>query len=100
MCALGIKSDRAPAVEEFGATGIIQFQSRIWNEFAHKFGYDDVASNFLARVKAEEGLVHRTDIITTVDLIDLRERRGERSDGASASPESPPPVRRPEQRAI
>ena len=70
-----------------------KMQARIWNEFARKFGYDDVASKFLARVKAEEGLVHRTDIVTTFDLIDLREGRGERSASASASPESPPPLR-------
>ena len=47
-------------------------QARIWNEFARKFGYDDVASKFLARIKAEDGLEHRTDIVTTFDLIDLR----------------------------
>jgi hypothetical protein len=61
-------------------------QTRVWNEFARKFGYDDVAAKFLARIKAEEGLEHRTDIVTTFDLIDLREGRGEGSEGASASP--------------
>jgi hypothetical protein len=51
------------------------------------------AAKFLARVKAEEGLEHRTDVVTAFDLIDLREGRGERSEGASKSPESPPPLR-------
>ena len=46
------------------------------NEFARKFGYDDAAAKFLARVKAEDGLEHRTDVVTTFDLIDLREGRG------------------------
>ena len=67
-------------------------QARIWNEFARKFGYDDVAAKFLARIKAEDGLEHRTDIVTTFDLIDLREGRGEGSE-ASASLESPSPLR-------
>ena len=68
-------------------------QGRIWNEFARKFGYDDVAAKFLARVKAEDGLEHWTDIVTSFELIDLREGRGERAEGASRSPESPPPLR-------
>ena len=67
-------------------------QVRIWNEFARKFGYDDVAAKFLARIKAEDGLEHRTDIVTAFDLIDLREGRGEGSE-ASASLESPSPLR-------
>ena len=70
-----------------------KMQGRIWNEFARKFGYDDVAAKFLARVKAEDGLEHRTDIVTTFELIDLREGRGERAEGTSGSPESPPPLR-------
>jgi len=69
-----------------------KMQVRIWNEFARKFGYDDVAAKFLARIKAEEGLEHRTDVVTTFDLIDLREGRGEGSE-ASASLESPSPLR-------
>jgi hypothetical protein len=48
-------------------------QARIWNEFARKFGYDDAAAKFMARAKAEEGLAHRTDVVTAFDLIDLRE---------------------------
>ncbi len=34
-----------------------------------------MAAKFLARVKAEDGSEHRTDIVTTFDLIDLREGR-------------------------
>jgi hypothetical protein len=68
-----------------------KMQARVWNEFARKLGYDDLAGKFLARVKAEEGLEHRTDVVTTIDLIDLREGRAERPEGASRSPESPPP---------
>jgi hypothetical protein len=57
-----------------------KMQARIWNEFARKFGYDDVASKFPARIKAEEGQEPRTDIVTTFDLIDLREGRGKPSE--------------------
>lgn len=52
-----------------------KMQSRIWNEFARKFGWNDLAGKFLARVKLEDGLDHRTDIVTVFDLIDLREGR-------------------------
>nr|MBI3612776.1 DUF5069 domain-containing protein [Nitrospirota bacterium] len=52
-----------------------KLQMRIWNEFARKFGWNDVAAKFLARIKREDGLEHRTDIVTTFDLIDLREGR-------------------------
>jgi len=50
-------------------------QMRVWNEFARKFGWNDLAARFVARVKAEDGLEHRTDIVTSFDLIDLREGR-------------------------
>lgn len=52
-----------------------KMQTRIWNEFARKFGCDDVAAKFLARIKAEEGLQHRTDLVSAFDLIDFREGR-------------------------
>jgi hypothetical protein len=35
----------------------------------------DVATKFLARMKQEDGLEHRTDIVITFELIDLREGR-------------------------
>ena len=57
-----------------------KMQARIWNEFARKFSYDDVAARFLARIKAEDGLEHRTDVAIAFDLIDLREDRAERSE--------------------
>lgn len=52
-----------------------KMQVRIWNEFARKFGWNDLASKFLAKVKAEDGLEHHKEIVTTFDLIDLREGR-------------------------
>jgi hypothetical protein len=55
-----------------------KMQARVWNEFARKFGYDDIAAKFMARIKAEDGLEHRTDVITAFDLIELREGRAER----------------------
>ncbi len=39
------------------------------------FGWNDLAAKFVARVKTEDGLEHRTDIVTSFDLIDLREGR-------------------------
>ncbi|GAB1723698.1 MAG: DUF5069 domain-containing protein [Nitrospira sp. CR1.1] len=50
-----------------------KMQTRIWNEFARKFGWNDLAGKFLARVKLENGLDHRTDIVTAFDLIDVLE---------------------------
>jgi hypothetical protein len=52
-----------------------KMQMRVWNEFARKFGWNDLAAKFVARVKAEDGLEDRTDIVTAFDLIDLREGR-------------------------
>ena len=52
-----------------------KIQTRVWNEFARKFGWNDAAARFTARVKSEEGLGNRTDIVTAFDLIDFREGR-------------------------
>jgi uncharacterized protein DUF5069 len=52
-----------------------KMQTRIWNEFARKFGWNDIAAKFVARVKAEDGLEHHGEIVTSFDLIDLREGR-------------------------
>jgi hypothetical protein len=60
-----------------------KMQTRIWNEFARKFGWDDAAARFLARAKAENGLEHRTDIVTAFDLIDLGEGREHQKPGAA-----------------
>lgn len=45
----------------------------IWNEFARKFGWNDVAGRFLRKVRAEEGL--SDELVTAFDLIDFREGR-------------------------
>ena len=50
-------------------------QIAIWNAFAEKFGWRDAASAFVARVKKEDGLEHREDLITTFEIIDFREGR-------------------------
>jgi hypothetical protein len=54
-----------PTINGYVVTGIL----------LPKFGWNDMAAKFLARVKAEDGSEHRTDIVTTFDLIDLREGR-------------------------
>ena len=57
-------------------------QARVWNEFARKFGWNDLAARFIARVKAEDGLQHREDVVTAFDSIDLREGRLDANQGA------------------
>ena len=52
-------------------------QKRIWNGFALKLGWRDKASGFLERVKLEDGLSHRDDLVTAFDLIDAREGRSQ-----------------------
>ena len=52
-----------------------KMQIRIWNEFPRKFEWNDASSKFLPRMKQEDGLEHRTDIVITFELIDLREGR-------------------------
>lgn len=51
-----------------------KMQARIWNEFARKYGWNDVASRFLDQVAAEEG-ISRESCPTAFDLIDQREGR-------------------------
>ena len=60
-----------------------KMQMRVWNEFARKFGWNDLAAKFVAQVKAEDGLEHRADIVTSFDLIDLREGREHEKPGAA-----------------
>jgi hypothetical protein len=60
---------------ERGAFHPTKGQKRIWNEFARKVGWNDIATDFMERVKAEEGLARRTDLATTFDVIDFREGR-------------------------
>ena len=50
-------------------------QKRIWNEFARKLGWNDYASGFVAKVRDEDGMADRAEIVTSFDLIDLREGR-------------------------
>ena len=50
-------------------------QRRIWNGFARKFGWRDLASPFLETVKREEGFADRDDLVTAFDIIDAREGR-------------------------
>ena len=50
-------------------------QKRIWNGFALKLGWRDKAAGFLEKVKLEEGLGDRDDLVTAFDLIDAREGR-------------------------
>ncbi len=50
-------------------------QKRVWNEFARKLGWNDRVSPFIANVKAEDGMTHRTDLVTSFDYIDAREGR-------------------------
>ena len=79
--------DRLNAATKFVATH--RPESLEWGP-AESIGPDIVEG--VRRIKAEDGLEHRTDIVTTFDLIDLREGRGEGSE-ASASLESPSPLR-------
>ncbi|HEY5813227.1 MAG TPA: DUF5069 domain-containing protein [Terrimicrobiaceae bacterium] len=52
-----------------------RIQAHIWNEFARKFGWNDMASDFLTQVIAEEGIACSFDILTAFDLMDFREGR-------------------------
>jgi hypothetical protein len=50
-----------------------KMQTRIWNEFSRKFGWDDLATRFLEKTRQEDGLEHRTDLVTAFALIDHAE---------------------------
>ena len=50
-------------------------QIAVWNGFAEKFGWRDKAASFVAKVKKEDGVEHRDDLLTTFDSIDHREGR-------------------------
>jgi gluconokinase len=47
----------------------------IWNGFISKLGWNDFASNHLAKCKAEAGLADRDDIQTLGHLFDVEEGR-------------------------
>ena len=53
-------------------------QAHIWNEFARKLGWNDAAAGFIAKVKAEDGVQDRTDLVTAFDSIDWREGQATR----------------------
>ena len=50
-------------------------QKRIWNEFARKLGWNDFATEYLTRVKAEDGLQDHSELLTSFSAIDYREGR-------------------------
>lgn len=57
-------------------------QGWVWNEFARKLGWNDHATKFLNKVKAEEGLQDRADLPTSFQAIDFREGRGKEASAA------------------
>jgi len=51
-------------------------QKRVWNEYARKLGWNDRASSFLDRVRAEDGSAAETaHLLTAFELMDHREGR-------------------------
>ena len=51
-------------------------QVHIWNEFARKVGWNDRVTQFLSKVKAEDGTtVETTGLLTAFELVDYREGR-------------------------
>jgi Domain of unknown function (DUF5069) len=69
--------DDAAALEWSFATGRKPTEEEIfvWNEFMRKRGWNDDATELLARRKKESGLADRDDIQTTFDYIDADEGR-------------------------
>ena len=55
-----------------------------WNEFARKVGWSDIAGRFLKKVKAEDGISDRDDLVTAFDIIDFREGRAKKQAHPSA----------------
>jgi gluconokinase len=47
----------------------------VWNEFVRKFGWNDQATPVLARLKAQSGLVGRSEISTLCDYMEVDEGR-------------------------
>ena len=48
-------------------------QHRVWNEFARKFGWNDFATAYVNKIKAEEGFQDQTEVLTSFDAIHFRE---------------------------
>lgn len=47
----------------------------VWNSFAGKLGWNDLATPHLERFKRQSGLDHRTDIVTMVEYFEVDEGR-------------------------
>lgn len=47
----------------------------VWNSFAAKLGWNDLATPYLDRFKRQSGLDHRTDIVTMVEYFEVDEGR-------------------------
>ena len=47
----------------------------VWNSFVSKFGWNDQVTKRLEELKEKFGVLHRTDIVTIPDLLDLDEKR-------------------------
>ena len=47
----------------------------VWNEFGRKFGWNDMATPVLRRLKAESGLAKRDDIVTMLEYMEVDEGR-------------------------
>lgn len=47
----------------------------IWNSFAKKLGWNDIASPLLQRLKQQSGLAERSDIVTMFDYFEADEGR-------------------------
>ncbi len=47
----------------------------VWNGFATKIGWNDMASRRLKQLKAESGLAHRDDIMTMAEYMEVDEGR-------------------------
>jgi hypothetical protein len=45
----------------------------IWNEFCRKFGWNDMATSVLRRLKAQSGLADRDDIVTMPEYMEVDE---------------------------
>jgi hypothetical protein len=58
----------------------------IWNSFAKKLGWNDVASSLVQRLKRKSGLAERDDIVTMFDYFDADEGRVA---GGARSPQTP-----------
>jgi hypothetical protein len=60
-------------------TRLNRTQVQIWNEFARKVGWNDRVTQFLSKVKGEDGITAETaGLSTAFELIDYREGRSQK----------------------